>query len=93
MATSLVHAEYTSKACSKCGCIDDDNRKCQEDFVCVSCGHADNADHNASVNIKNRVTLTVLRDKLLKQTENNAYVPLLKKRDDIKKALLSFRYE
>ena len=93
IALSLVHAEYTSKMCSKCGCIDDRNRKCQEDFVCVSCGHADNADHNASINIKNRVTLTVLRDKLLKQTENNAYVPQIKKRDDIKKVLFSFRYE
>ena len=93
IAISFVHAEYTSKMCAKCGCIDDDNRKCQEEFLCVSCGHADNADHNASVNIENRVTLTVLRDKLLKQTDNGAYVPLNKKRDDIKKALLSFRYE
>lgn len=93
IAISFVHAEYTSKMCANCGCIDDDNRKCQEEFVCVSCGHTDNADHNASVNIENRVTLTVLRDKLLKQTDNGAYVPLKKKRDDIKKTLLSYRYE
>lgn len=92
IAISTVHAEYTSKMCSKCGCIDDNNRKNQEDFCCVSCGYAANADHNASINIRNRVTLTVLRDKLLKQTDNGAFVPLKIKRDKIKDVLLSCRY-
>lgn len=92
IAISTVHAEYTSKTCSKCGCIDDHNRKNQEEFICVDCGHQDNADHNASINIENRVVLTVLRHKLLKQTDNKAFTPLKFNRERVKSILLSCRY-
>ena len=57
----LTPSHYTSQQCSVCGHIDRDNRPTQEKFECKNCGHADNADHNASVNIKNRYTLEVLR--------------------------------
>ena len=42
-------------------------------------------------NIKNRVVLTVLRDKLLKQLDNGAYEPRKLQRDKVKEVLLSFR--
>ena len=50
----LVDPRNTSKMCSKCGYVDDANRKDQAHFVCQSCGFAVNADFNASLNIKFR---------------------------------------
>ena len=91
IALSTVQASYTSKMCPICGCIADENRPNQETFECVECGHIDNADHNASVNIKNRVTVTVLRDSLLKRLDNGAYEPRKLKREKVKDVLLSFR--
>lgn len=41
--------------------------------------------------IKNRVLVTVLRDKLLKQLDNGAFEPKTLKRDKVKETLLSFR--
>lgn len=49
-----VNPRYTSKRCSKCGCIHEDNRDCknnQAKFECKVCGYNDNADINASKNI------------------------------------------
>jgi len=46
-----VPAQYTSQTCSKCGCIDKNNRKTQEKFKCTACGLEINADHNAALNI------------------------------------------
>ena len=91
IAVSTVHASYTSKMCPICGCIDDGNRPNQQTFECVECGHKDNADFNAAKNIKNRVLVTVLRDKLLKQLDNGAFEPKALKRGKVKDALLSFR--
>lgn len=91
IALSTVHASYTSKMCPICGCIADENRPNQETFECIECGHKDNADHNASVNIKNRVTVTVLRDSLLKRLGNGAYEPRKLKKEKVKDVLLSFR--
>lgn len=53
--TSLINASYTSQQCPICGHVSKDNRKTQETFYCVKCGHTDNADFNASINIKNRI--------------------------------------
>lgn len=50
----LINPQYTSKRCSKCGNIHEDNRDCknnQSKFECVICGHRENADINASKNI------------------------------------------
>ena len=91
IALSLVHASYTSKMCPICGCIEDENRPNQETFDCIECGHKDNADHNASINIKNRVYVAVLRDKLLKQMDNGAYEPKRLNKDKVKEVLLSYR--
>ena len=91
IGVSTVHSSYTSKMCPVCGCIEDENRPNQETFECIECGHKDNADFNAANNIKNRVVLTVLRDKLLKQLDNGAYEPKNLQREKVKEVLLSFR--
>ena len=91
IAVSTVHASYTSKMCPVCGCIEDENRPTQEEFSCIECGHEENADVNAAVNIRNRVAVTVLRDKLLKRLDNGAYEPRKLKRERVKEVLLSFR--
>ena len=49
-----VPAHHTSQACSRCGHTHQDNRLSQAEFVCQRCGHTDNADANASENIRVR---------------------------------------
>lgn len=44
----------TSRECPACGHIDADNRKAQSLFLCVACGHTENADLLASKNIRER---------------------------------------
>ena len=73
ISVSLVQPEYTSKMCPECGDIDDANRQTQEEFCCVVCHHADNADHNSSINIKFRLTSTVLRGNLLERAGDSGY--------------------
>ncbi len=46
-----VPAAYTSQRCHECGHTEKDNRKTQAEFVCQACGHRDNADCNAALNI------------------------------------------
>jgi len=48
---SLKNPWKTSQRCSVCGNTDRRNRR-GEKFLCLSCGHADNADHNASKNLE-----------------------------------------
>ena len=43
--------ETATEACHECGTADSRNRKSQAEFLCVACGHADNADLNASANM------------------------------------------
>ena len=87
IAVSLVQSEYTSKRCPICGCIEDENRLSQEEFKCVHCGHVDNADHNAAINIRNRV-LEAVREDLLKQNDNGSWSPRKLKKEKIKEILL-----
>lgn len=49
-----VESAYTSQACPVCFCIDPENRK-RKTFLCTCCGHKDDADHNATINISMRV--------------------------------------
>lgn len=58
-----VPAPYTSQTCAKCDHTNPANRKTQSRFECVSCGHIDNADKNASCVIRNRAI------KLIKDSE------------------------
>ena len=48
---TLVNPRNTSKACSRCQHIADDNRESQSIFVCKSCGHQMHADVNAALNV------------------------------------------
>ena len=91
IAVSTVHASYTSKMCPVCGCIEDENRPNQETFECIECGYKNNADFNAANNIRNRVCVTVLRNMLLKQLDNDAFEPKKLKREKVKEVLLSYR--
>ena len=66
-----INPKYTSKRCSKCGCIHKDNRngsKDQAKFECVVCGHKENADINASKNIA-----IPYIDTIIKETEKQGY--------------------
>ena len=51
-----VSPYWTSCECSSCGHIEKGNRLSQESFVCLKCGHSDNADLNASKVILKRFT-------------------------------------
>jgi len=53
VAFRTVAPYNTSRQCPSCGHTDKGNRR-GEEFLCLSCGYADNADHNASLNILNR---------------------------------------
>lgn len=59
-AVFSVKPAYTSQECASCGHTHPDNRKTQSSFLCVSCGHNDNADHNASIVIRNRGIKAIL---------------------------------
>ena len=43
---------YSSQECAACGYTHQDNRVSQSEFVCLSCGNTDHADHNAGKVIK-----------------------------------------
>ncbi|MEU6757064.1 transposase [Streptomyces sp. NPDC046685] len=50
---------HTSQTCAKCGQVDLGSRKgCGRLFACTRCGHEDDADHNASVEIEARARRT-----------------------------------
>lgn len=48
-----VDPRHTSQRCSACGHTDPDNRPTQALFLCLQCGHTENADVNAAKNILN----------------------------------------
>jgi IS605 OrfB family transposase len=47
----VVDPRYPSQRCYVCGHIERANRKTQDQFLCVNCGHANHADRNAAKNI------------------------------------------
>lgn len=47
----LVDPAYTSMRCGQCGNVEKGNRRSQAEFSCMSCGHSNNADVNAAINI------------------------------------------
>jgi putative transposase len=46
-----VNPAYTSQTCSRCGCVEADNRRTQALFACLSCGKSENVDINAAKNM------------------------------------------
>lgn len=61
-----VNPKNTSRECSNCSHISKLNRKSQSEFVCQQCGFADNADSNASRNIRERATVKLPNDRNIK---------------------------
>lgn len=49
----MVDPAYTSQRCNRCGYVDKSNRD-RARFDCLNCGHSDDADHNAALNIRDR---------------------------------------
>jgi len=49
-----VNPMNTSRECAACGHTHPDNRRSQEAFRCIHCGHSDNADRNAALVIRKR---------------------------------------
>lgn len=45
--------DFTSQVCPVCGNLDANSRTLKT-FKCTCCGHADDADHNTSINIRER---------------------------------------
>ena len=58
----LVPPAYSSQTCAACGHVHPDSRLSQAEFVCQDCGYTDNADHNASVVVKQRVSKNFSRE-------------------------------
>lgn len=52
VSVHLIDARYTSQKCSRCGHIEKRNRTSQSEFSCQKCGYRNNADENASYNIR-----------------------------------------
>lgn len=53
----LVDPRNTSRECHECNYIDKKNRRSRDDFLCLRCGHAGPADHNAARNIAGRAAV------------------------------------
>jgi putative transposase len=87
ITVNLTNAMYTSQQCNKCGYISKENRKKQEVFKCIQCNHEDNADINASKNIKDRITVNVLRNSLHDKITNNKYKPKTMKKEEFLETL------
>ncbi len=49
-----VNGAYTSQRCTVCGYTDEANREVQSEFLCLRCGHHENADIHAAKNIAAR---------------------------------------
>ena len=83
---TIADAAYTSQECSRCHYVDKGNRLTQEQFKCLCCGHEDNADINASLNISNRIGSDVL-NKALFNSSNGRFKMKPLKRQSIKSIL------
>jgi putative transposase len=53
-----INQAYTSQECPLCHCVSKKNRKSQKIFKCIRCGYTRNADYVASINIRNRRSIT-----------------------------------
>lgn len=50
-----VNPKYTSKSCSSCGTVHNELELKHRVFTCPECGFELKRDHNAAINIKNRL--------------------------------------
>jgi IS605 OrfB family transposase len=57
-----VNPAYTSQKCPNCGTVSRVNRVSSEEFKCVACGHAGDADHIGALNILAKARLGHIRE-------------------------------
>jgi putative transposase len=60
IVVETVDPSYTSQQCSKCGCTLEENRDGQQ-FECLDCSYAGNADYNAAKNVGRKLALKLQR--------------------------------
>ncbi|MDB2270866.1 transposase [Halorubrum ezzemoulense] len=60
IVVSKVEPAYTSQQCSQCGCTLEESRNGQN-FVCLDCSYAVNADYNAAKNVARKLALQLQR--------------------------------
>ncbi len=70
----LVPFAYSSQTCAVCGHVSLDNHPSQAEFVCLRCGHVDNADHNATVVIAARGVQKLLSREPLTKTRRKTRI-------------------
>jgi len=92
LSVSFVNADYTSQQCSRCGYIDEANRKTQEAFCCLECDYTKNADLNSAKTIRFRALQDVLVKKLLTRNDFNEFIPKKLPRNKLKEIILSHSY-
>ncbi|MDP3210647.1 transposase, partial [Methylotenera sp.] len=73
-----VAPQYSSQECAACGTIHQDNRKSQSEFVCLSCGNQDHADHNAAKVIKRRGVQQLLSGKSIQKEKKRCRITRIK---------------
>ncbi|MHB1098836.1 MAG: RNA-guided endonuclease InsQ/TnpB family protein, partial [Burkholderiales bacterium] len=69
---------YSSQECAACGNIHQDNRVSQSEFVCLSCGNADHADHNAAKVIAMRGVRQLLAGKCVQKEKKRCGITRIK---------------
>lgn len=69
LSVALVNPKYTSQECSHCHTILKENRSAG--FYSCSCGYSGNADLNAAINIKDRMSNNLKREKLQYRGKRN----------------------
>ena len=70
---------YSSQECAACGHIHQDNRLSQAEFVCISCGNTDHADHNAAKVIAMRGVKQLLAGKCVQKKKKRCRITKSKK--------------
>jgi len=69
---------YSSQECAACGHVHQDNRVSQSEFVCLSCGNQDHADHNAAKVIKRRGIKRLLDGKCVQKKKKRCRITRVK---------------
>ncbi|NDU85152.1 MAG: transposase [Ferrovum sp.] len=65
---------YSSQECTACGHVHQDKRVSQAEFVCLSCGNTDHADHNAAKVIAMRGVRQLLSGKRVQKEKKRCRI-------------------